>query len=116
MVDTAALREIALRAATRGDDPHPTAIHWVLSSRTAIAALVGWGLPAAEDGSRQQILLVVTGHFTLHHVSRPRRAKPPTGTVLTLVLDLDLTVTDFGCRPAPLDASGVAAMQSIPVA
>jgi hypothetical protein len=70
--DSNALRETGLRAAARSNDPSPTGIYWVEASRAAIADLIGWGLGDNEDGNRRQILLMVTGRFTLNQVSRPR--------------------------------------------
>lgn len=104
-MDEKALLGLALRSAARSGDPQPTGVYWVRSSRAAIAGLIGWGL-GAGDGSRDQALLTVTGQFVLDRVSRPRGARSPTGTILTVVLNLDLTVTDIGCRESDLDLTG----------
>jgi hypothetical protein len=98
LIDPNALRDIALRAAARSEDASPTGIFWVEAGRVAIAELIGWGLGEGEDGSRRQILLMVTGRFTLNRVPRPQGATSPTGTALTMVLNEDLSVTDFGCN------------------
>jgi hypothetical protein len=81
--------------AARGDgDPHPTLIQHAAGTRFEAVRLSSGDLVFDWTWS---YLIAVRGHFTAGDVSIPPGAKPPTGTVLTLVVDARTgQTTDFG--------------------
>jgi hypothetical protein len=88
------LRAIALRAAREAGDPHPTLIQHSEGTRRA-ANLVDSGAVVAGNG--RSYLIAERGRFVLRDASVPAGAKPPRGSVLTLVVAArSHQVTDFG--------------------
>jgi hypothetical protein len=85
---------IALTAAARSGDPTPTLIQHSQGTRHN-ANLVDSG--DSVPGSEWSYLIAERGHFVLNDASRPRGARPPTGSALTLIVDAtNGTVTDSG--------------------
>jgi hypothetical protein len=88
------LLTLALQAAQANGDPHPSLVQHAEGARFE-AVLVSSGDLVFEWN--WSILIAIRGHFTATNVPVPPGARPPTGTVLTLVIDARSGhATDFG--------------------
>lgn len=92
----ALIKRAALRAATQAGDRHPSLIQHAEGTRER-ANKIAWRDTVPDFN--WCYLIAVRGKFVLHDVSSPPGAKPPKGTVLTLVLDAKTGRTlDFGVQ------------------
>lgn len=85
---------IARTAAARAGDRTPTLIQHAETSR----ANANWiASHSGVDGNQLSYLIAERGHFTANGFSVPPGAKPPKGSVLTLVVDASTgEITDVG--------------------
>lgn len=85
---------LAERAASNSGDPRPTLIQHAAGTRFSAVRISSGDLVFEWDWS---YLIAIRGHFTATGASIPPGAKPPTGSVITLVVDARTgLVTDFG--------------------
>lgn len=92
---------VALRgstgAPTRGaSEPVP---HWLvrLAHRTALLNGDAHPTSVAYDVQGNRAVVTIRGDFVCNTCSRPSRAKAPTGTVITLVVDMkSRVISSFG--------------------
>lgn len=78
------IRHDALKAAAGDGDPHPTLIQHAEGTRFAANLLAGGDLVFDWHWA---YLIAIRGHFKLRDFHGPPGAKPPQGTVITLVVD-----------------------------
>lgn len=82
------------QVAARSGDPRPTLIQHAAGTHFEAVRISGGDLVFEWNWS---YLIAVRGHFTATDAPIPPGAKPPTGTVITLVVDARSgRVTDFG--------------------
>jgi hypothetical protein len=85
---------LALKAAAADGDPSPRLIQHAEGTRFEAVLISSGDLVFAWNWS---VLIAVRGHFIAKGAPIPPGAKPPTGTVLTLVVDAATgQVADFG--------------------
>ncbi len=97
---------LAEQAASRSGDPNPTLIQHVAGTRFDAVYISSGALIFEYSWS---YLIAVRGHFIDKYASGPAGSKPPTGTVITLVVDeRTRQVTDggIGNRYPPLAKLG----------
>ncbi|MDQ2848168.1 MAG: hypothetical protein M3Y77_17865 [Actinomycetota bacterium] len=100
-VDPERLKQMAMAIAIEHGDPAPTGIYWTESTRVDAAKLIGWGLGENEDGTKPQIVLLLTGTFVSPIARGPWGSTVvPSGSAITLVMTTDYAVTDFGICPS----------------
>ncbi len=88
------IKGIALSAARQAGDRHPSLIQHAAGSRYQANQVASRDI---VPGSLSCYLIAVRGAFVLNNASGPPGAKPPKGTVLTLVVDAKTGATlDFG--------------------
>jgi hypothetical protein len=80
---TAGLAALARMAARADRSPIPASVQYVTTSWDKTAPLTGSRLTRTG----QVNVLQLRGHFTAVHASVPPGARPPTGNVLTIVVD-----------------------------
>lgn len=88
------IKRIALQAAKRAGDRHPSLIQHAAGRREQANKVASGDI---VPGLTWCYLIAIRGRFVLNDVSTPPGAKPPTGTVMTLVVNARTGATlDFG--------------------
>jgi hypothetical protein len=109
----ARVQRVALRAAAGAGDRRPTSIAYTEGTRDAANRIAGGDI---VPGSQRSYLVAIRGRFVLRGVSRPMGARPPRGTVLTLVLDARIwQVTDIGLSNRYPRLGRLGAVRTVPV-
>ena len=104
------LADLALQESKASGDPEPASGEWALTDAATVAKVLG---PGDGDGSVEEYLVVLTGHFQANSAFLPSSEhEPPAGTTLVLVIDHAQVVQDFGIVPGDIDTSAVDRMYS----
>ena len=96
------LTAIAARVARSDEDPAPSQVTAVLTTRARALTSATPGDFVPGSGGVRVFLLTMRGHFTATDVTRPPGSKAPTGRYLSLVVNAaTFQVTDFGLSQKP---------------
>jgi hypothetical protein len=88
------IKRIALRAARQAGDRHPILIQHAAGRRSEANKIASGDI---VPDSTWCYLVAIRGRFVLNNVSSPPEAKPPTGAVMTLVVNARTGATlDYG--------------------
>jgi hypothetical protein len=86
-LNTRKLGVLALQAAARNGDAHPTNVAMVRTTHRRALAVMEPGMPVARIDRTSVYLITMNGKFTAYDASPPAGSALPTGRHLTMIID-----------------------------